>query len=47
MYEVEFDKLIDFLKEKINKNGFGCSSQLYNFALGINFNKMLNKFDVK
>ena len=47
VYEVEFDKLIDFLKEKINKNGFGCSSQLYNFALGLNFNKMINKFNDK
>ena len=47
VYEVELDKLIDFLKEKINKDGYGCSSQLYNFALGIHFNKMINIFNGK
>ena len=42
VYEVEIDNLMDFILEKINKDGFGCSSQLYNFALGLNFNKMIN-----
>ena len=42
VYEVELDKLIDFLKEKINKDGYGCSSQLYNFALGIHFNFLID-----
>ena len=44
IYEVEFDKLMEFIQEKINKDGFGCSSQLYNFVLGLNFNKMINNF---
>ena len=47
VYEVELDKLLDFLKEKTNKDGFGCSSQLYNFALGMNFNIMINSFNNK
>ena len=42
VYEVEIDKLMEFILEKINKDKFGCSSQLYNFALGLNFNKMIN-----
>ena len=42
VYEVELDKLMEFIILKINKDGYGCSSQLYNFALGINFNKMMN-----
>ena len=42
IYEVEIDNLMEFIVEKINKEGFGCSSQLYNFALGLNFNKMIN-----
>ena len=37
VYEIEIDKLMEFILEKINKDGFGCSSQLYNFALGLNF----------
>ena len=47
VYEVEFDKLMEFIEEKINKEGFGCSSQLYNFVLGLNFNKMFNLFSDK
>ena len=43
-YEVDFDKLMEFINEKINKDGFGCSSQLYNFALGLNFNKIFDIF---
>ena len=42
VYEVEMDKLLEFIGEKISKEGFGCSSQLYNFALGLNFNKIMN-----
>ena len=47
VYEVEIDNLMEFIVEKINKEGFGCSSQLYNFALGLNFNKMINMGDSK
>ena len=43
VYEVDLDKLMEFIVDKINKDGYGCSSQLYNFALGINFNKIINK----
>ena len=47
VYEVEIDKLMEFILEKINKDGFGCSSQLYNFALGLNFNKIINNSNIK
>ena len=42
VYEVEFDKLLEFINEKLNKGVYGCSSVLYNFALGLNFNNLLN-----
>ena len=41
------NKLMAFIQDKINSDGFGCSSQLYNFALGLNFNKMLKNTDNK
>ncbi len=47
VYEVEIDKLMEFIQDKINNHKFGCSSQLYNFALGLNFNKMMNYTDNK
>ena len=41
VYEVELDNLMNFINEKIQKENFACCSQLYNFALGINFNKII------
>ena len=42
IFEVEIDKLMEFINEKMNKEQYGCSSELYNFAFGLNFNKYLN-----
>ena len=42
VYEVEIDNLMKFIQDKINNEGFGCSSQLYNFALGLNFNQIIS-----
>ena len=44
VYEVELGKLMEFINEKINKEACGCTSELYNFALGLNFNKILNNY---
>ena len=41
VFEVELDSLMEFINTKILKENFSCSSQLYNFALGLNFNKYL------
>ena len=43
VFEIEIEKLLDFITEKINKEQYACSVELYNFAFGINFNKYLNK----
>ena len=42
VYEVEVNKLMEFINEKINKEEVGCTCELYNFALGYNFNNILN-----
>ena len=43
VFEIEVEKLLDFITEKINLEEYACSVELYNFALGLNFNKYLNK----
>lgn len=40
IFEVEADNLMEFINTKIQKDNFACCSQLYNFALGLNFNKI-------
>ena len=40
VFEVEVDNLMEFINTKIQKDNFACCSQLYNFALGLNFNKL-------
>jgi 8-oxo-dGTP pyrophosphatase MutT (NUDIX family) len=40
VFEVEVDDLMEFINTKIQKDNFACCSQLYNFALGLNFNKI-------
>ncbi len=40
VFEVEVDNLMEFINSKIQKDNFACCSQLYNFALGLNFNKI-------
>ena len=41
VFEVETDNLMEFINNKIQKDNFGCCCQLYNFALGLNFNKFI------
>ena len=41
VFEVEIDNLMEFINTKINKDNFACCCLLYNFALGLNFNKIL------
>jgi hypothetical protein len=40
VFEVEVDNLMEFINTKIQKENFACVSSLYNFALGLNFNKI-------
>ena len=42
VYEIEIKDLMNFIYEKMNKEQWGCSSELYNFALGLNFNSIIN-----
>ena len=42
VFEVEIEKLMEFINDKMNKEKCGCSCELYNFALGLNFNNILN-----
>ena len=42
VFEVEMEKLMEFINEKMIKEKCGCTCELYNFALGLNFNKILN-----
>ena len=42
VYEVEFDKILEFINEKLKTGEYGCSSVLYYFALGLNFNNLFN-----
>ena len=42
VYEIEINKLMEFINEKINRENYGCTSELYNFALGVNFNNIFN-----
>ena len=42
VFEVEMDKLMEFINEKMNNEKYGCSSELYNFALGLNFKGIIN-----
>lgn len=41
VFEVEVDNLMEFINTKITKDNFACCTQLYNFALGLNFNKFI------
>ena len=41
VFEVELENLMEFINTKILKENYSCCSQLYNFALGLNFNKYL------
>lgn len=47
VYEVEFGKLLEFINEKLNKGEYGCSSELYNFVFGLNFNNLINSITKK
>ena len=40
VFEVEVDNLMEFINTKIQKENFACVGPLYNFALGLNFNKL-------
>jgi 8-oxo-dGTP pyrophosphatase MutT (NUDIX family) len=42
VYEIEIKDLMNFIYEKMNKEHYGCTSELYNFALGLNFNNIIN-----
>ena len=42
VYEIEIKDLMNFIYEKMNKEHCGCTSELYNFALGLNFNNKIN-----
>ena len=41
VFEIEIDNLMEFIHMKMSKENYGCSNQLYNFALGLNFNKLI------
>ena len=43
VFEVEIDNLMEFINTKIKNENFACCCQLYNFALGLNFNKLFTK----
>ena len=40
VFEVEIDNVMEFINTKINKENYACCCLLYNFALGLNFNKL-------
>jgi len=42
VYEIEIKDLMNFIYEKMNKEHCGCTSELYNFALGLNINNKIN-----
>ena len=46
VYEVEIDKLYEFINNKVNNENFACSADLYSFALGIQFKSILNKYNI-
>ncbi len=39
---VELGNLMNFINEKMEKEDFGCNSQLYYFAVGMNFGSFIN-----
>ena len=43
VFEVEIDNLMEFIHTKIKNENFACCCQLYNFALGLNFNQLFTK----
>ena len=45
VFEVEISDLMKFINEKVNKEGYGCSSELYNFALGLSFNEIIKNIE--
>ena len=47
VFEVEISDLMEFINEKINKEGYGCSSELYNFALLLSFNEIIKNIENK
>ena len=47
VFEVEISDLMKLINEKINKEGYGCSSELYNFALGLSFNEIIKNIENK
>ena len=47
VFEVEINHLMKFINEKISKENYGCSSELYNFALGLSFNSVLTVIESK
>ena len=40
-FSIEKNNLLNFIKEKVLKENYSCSTELYNFALGIEFNNLL------
>lgn len=40
-HEVKLKNLINFISEKIENESYGCSQQLYNFAMGLHFLEFL------
>lgn len=47
VFEVEISDLMKLINEKINKEGYGCSSELYNFALLLSFNEIIKNIENK
>ena len=40
-FSIEKNNLLNFIKDKILKDNYTCSTELYNFALGIELNNLL------
>jgi len=40
-YFVDLDNLLEFITEKVEKEDYGCTSTLYDFAIGMNFSKFV------
>jgi 8-oxo-dGTP pyrophosphatase MutT (NUDIX family) len=40
-FSIEKNNLLNFIKEKVLKENYTCSTELYNFALGIELNNLL------
>jgi hypothetical protein len=40
-FSIEKNNLLNFIKDKVLKDNYTCSTELYNFALGIELNNLL------